>query len=251
MADMTPQALIFDVDGTLAETEEAHRHAFNDAFRAAGVAWHWDADLYLKLLAVAGGRERIRHYLATLQPEFLADPGLDALIATLHADKTRRYSERVAAGEVALRPGVRRLLDEAHAAGLRLAIATTTGMSNVLALLDVTLGAGGRERFEVIGAGEQAAAKKPAPDVYRWVLEHLDLPPSACLTIEDSSNGLRAALGAGIPTVITRSRYTQDDVVAGAVAVVDDLEADRVDVKRLRRWHAEAELKASTDLSPS
>lgn len=246
---MTLQALIFDVDGTLAETEEAHRHAFNDAFQAAGFAWYWDPSLYLRLLAVAGGRERIRHYLAMLQPEFLADPDLDALIATLHADKTRRYAERVAAGEVALRPGVRRLLDEAQSAGLRLAIATTTGMSNVLALLDVTLGTGGRERFEAIGAGEQATAKKPAPDVYRWVLEQLDLPPSACLAIEDSSNGLRAALGAGIPTVITRSRYTQDDGVAGAVAVVDDLEADRVDVERLRCWHAEAQLKASAGLS--
>lgn len=240
------QALIFDVDGTLAETEEAHRCAFNDAFATAGLPWNWEPPLYLELLAVAGGRERIRHYIETLQPQFLRHPDLDERIAAVHADKTRRYAERVVAGEVALRPGVRRLLDEAQGAGMRLAIATTTGMNNVLALLDAALGPGGRAYFEVIGAGEQAAAKKPAPDVYRWVLDQLDIPAGNCLAIEDSSNGLRSALSAGIPTVITRSLYTQGDSFEGAVAVIEDLDRDRVDLGQLIRWHEESQRSAAT-----
>lgn len=239
------QALIFDVDGTLAETEEAHRRAFNDAFAAAGVPWHWDAPRYLELLAVAGGRERIRHYLQIFQPHVFGQSDLDALIATIHADKTLRYAQRVEAGEVALRPGVERLLDEAGQAGLRLAIATTTSLKNVNALLRATLGPAGRERFEVIGAGEQAAAKKPAPDIYCWVLDRLGLPPEECLAIEDSSNGLRAASGAGIATVITRSLYTQSDNFEGAIAIIDNLEAVSTDMGQLRRWHKEA-LRAAT-----
>lgn len=233
---MALEALIFDVDGTLAETEEAHRRAFNDAFQAAGLDWHWNPDLYLHLLAVAGSRERIRHYVRTTHPQRCDDPHLDELIAAVHADKTRRYAERVAAGEVRLRPGVRRVLDEAQAAGLRLAIATSTGLQNVLALLDATLGPGGRARFEVIGAGEQTAAKKPAPDIYRWVLQQLALPPGACLAIEDSGNGLRAAMTAGIATVITKSTYSQHDDFSGAAMVIDGVGSGQIDVARLKRW---------------
>jgi beta-phosphoglucomutase-like phosphatase (HAD superfamily) len=201
---MSLAALIFDVDGTLAETEEAHRIAFNAAFAAAGLSWHWDQSLYAKLLAVTGGKERIKYFLT----DFGGAPTLDAAtIANLHADKTARYTAAVAGGGLVLRPGIRRLLDEAEKAGLRLAIATTTSPANVTALLHATLGPHGPERFAVIGAGDCVPAKKPAPDIYHYVLDRLNLPAASCIAFEDTPNGLLAASGAGIRTIITLSLY--------------------------------------------
>ena len=216
---MPLEALIFDVDGTLAETEELHRDAFNASFAAAGLPWHWDRALYAELLAVTGGKERIRYYVASQRLEPIAD---DA-VARLHADKTARYTARVAAGDVALRPGGARLLMEARAAGLRLAIATTTSPPNVEALLRATLADGGSGWFEVIAAGDCVAAKKPAPDVYRVALERLGLPPGSCIAFEDTVNGLRSAHGAGIPTVVTLSAYGGTEGFDAAAAVVDHL----------------------------
>ncbi len=211
------KALIFDVDGTLAETEELHRAAFNLAFAEAGLGWHWDAPLYAELLAVTGGKERIR-----LAIERGARPVLDsAAIAALHADKTARYTAEVAG--IALRPGIERLLDEAAAAGVTLAIATTTSPANVHALLRSTLGPGGTGRFAVVGAGDVVARKKPAPDIYRYVLHRLGLAPEECLAVEDTPQGLQAAAGAGIPVVITLSLYGGSAGFEGARAVLDDL----------------------------
>ncbi len=213
-------ALIFDVDGTLAETEEAHRQAFNASFARAGLGWHWDRDLYAKLLEVTGGKERIRHYIDAHG----GVPVLDAAaVACLHADKTAEYTSLVASGAVALRPGVLRLLDEAQAAGLTLAIATTTSPPNVDALLRATMGLDGPARFGVIAAGDCVPAKKPAPDIYRYALARLGFPPEACIAFEDTPNGLRAALGAGIATVVTTSLYGGVDGFEGALAVVDGL----------------------------
>ncbi len=213
-------ALIFDVDGTLAETEEIHRQAFNASFARAGLGWHWDRDLYAKLLEVTGGKERIRHYIEAHG----GVPALDAAtIARLHADKTAEYTSLVASGAVALRPGVLRLLDEAQAAGLTLAIATTTSPPNVDALLRATMGPDGPARFAVIAAGDCVPAKKPAPDIYQFALARLGLPPEACIAFEDTPNGLRAALGAGIATVIITSLYGGVDGFEGALAIVDSL----------------------------
>ena len=172
------QALIFDVDGTLADTErDGHRIAFNDAFREAGLDWRWDVPLYGELLAVTGGKERIRHYLQGAHPSLLMEPGIDARIAALHKAKTRHYVELVSRGGLPLRPGVARLIQEARANGLRLAIATTTTPENVSVLLKHSLAPDAVDWFEVIGAGDIVPAKKPAPDIYRWVLDQLGLPP--------------------------------------------------------------------------
>lgn len=215
-----PAALIFDVDGTLAETEELHREAFNASFRAAGLPWVWDRALYADLLHVTGGKERIRSFM----DRDGATPELDAgSIARLHADKTARYTAAVASGGMALRPGVERLLLEARAAGTRLAIATTTSPANVDALLRATLGPGGPALFEVIAAGDAVPAKKPAPDIYRLALDGLGLPPEACIAFEDTLNGLRSARGAGIPTVMTVSLYGGSAGFDDALAVVDHL----------------------------
>ena len=227
------QAVIFDVDGTLADTEEAHRQAFNATFGEFGLPWHWDVELYVELLGVASGKERLAHYCRCVDPQRLAQPDGAEFIARLHQRKTRLYERRIETGEAAARPGVLRLIRELREAGVRLAIATTTSRANVDALLATALADLPPGSFEVIGAGEQAAAKKPAPDIYRWVLEKLGLPGEACLAIEDSGNGVRAALGAGIPVLATECAWTRRDDFTGALAVLPDLEG--IDLAGLRR----------------
>lgn len=232
---MTLKAVIFDVDGTLADTEEAHRQAFNVTFKEFGLPWHWDVELYVELLAVAGGKERLAHYCRCVDPQRMAQSdGLD-FIARLHQRKTRVYERRVEMGEVPARPGVVRLIRELVEAGIRLAIATTTSRANVDVLLATALADLPPDCFEVIGAGEQATAKKPAPDVYRWVLGELGLVGRDCLAIEDSKNGVRAALSAGIPVLVTESSWTRRDDFTGALAVLDDL--GTTDATILQQWH--------------
>ena len=220
---MSCQALIFDVDGTLAETEEAHRQAFNETFQAAGLDWHWDTELYSQLLAVAGGKERMHHYMSLGNPVPSDDDNVDEWLTALQRKKTARYAELVASGQVTLRPGVERLIREAHQAGIRLAIATTTSQSNITALFKATLGLDVLDWFEVIGAGEQVTGKKPDPEVYQWVLKQLDLPAAQCLAIEDTYNGVQAATGAGIPVLVTPSAYSINEDFSGALAVISDL----------------------------
>lgn len=221
---MPLDALIFDVDGTLSETEEAHREAFNVAFADAGLDWTWDRGLYGELLKVTGGKERIRHFIDTRLPAgSFARADLAEWIAQLHQAKTRIYTGMVDGGAVGLRPGVASLLDAARTAGLRLAIATTTSLPNVESLLEATLGSGWDAVFEVIAAGDQVARKKPAPDVFELALRRLELGAGACLALEDSANGLASARGAGLGTVITTSAYTAGETFEGALTVVESL----------------------------
>jgi len=215
--------LLFDVDGTLAETEEIHRQSFNSSFKQAGLDWHWSQDLYAELLAVTGGKERIRHFLAGYLPEFEAPGKLDEYIAGLHAVKTDIYTRTVASGDIPLRTGVRRLIDESRKAGLRLAIATTTTPVNVTALLHHNLAADSEDWFDVIAAGSVVAAKKPAPDIYHYAMEKLAVRAGECLAFEDSANGLRSARDAGLETLVTVSRYTRDHDFEGAALVIDQL----------------------------
>jgi HAD superfamily hydrolase (TIGR01509 family) len=246
-------ALLFDVDGTLADTEKAHLEAFNEAFRRAGLPWHWSVPLYTELLAVTGGKERIRYYIDREVPAFKPPGDLDRLIADLHREKTRVYVDLTEQGHLGLRPGVARLLAEAREEGVRLAIATTTTPANVSALLESALGRGSLDWFDCIGAGDVVPKKKPAPDIYHHVLERLALDPRDCLAFEDSEGGLRAARGAGLTTIVTVNDFTRHHDFTGAALVLDHLGdpdepfhviagevADRrwVDLALLRRVHA-------------
>ncbi|MBS7544891.1 HAD family hydrolase [Ancylobacter oerskovii] len=233
---MRAEAIIFDVDGTLAETEEIHRLAFNETFVRFGLDWYWNRPLYRQLLDVTGGKERIRAFVAGHQPP----DGAQALerVAEMHAAKTEIYTELIAEGAARLRPGVLRLISEARDKGVRLAIATTTSLPNVEALLQAAFGAPASSIFEVIGAGDIVAAKKPAPDIYRHVLDELRMPTFACLAIEDSRNGLDSARAAGLPTLVTPSVYTSHQKFPGALAVVPDLDTPPVSLETIARWRA-------------
>jgi HAD superfamily hydrolase (TIGR01509 family) len=229
---MPLRALVFDVDGTLAETEEVHRQAFNDAFAALQVArdwpdprnrWFWTVETYGRLLRTTGGKERIAAYLAD-------DLGIEPTphlprIAEVHALKTRRFAELMSSTPLAVRPGVSEIMRMGRQAGLVIAAATTTSRPNVDAVCRVGFGKSAAEVFDVIVAGDDVARKKPAPDAYLLTVERCGLDPAACLAFEDSRNGLRAAKAAGLRCVVSPSLYTAGEDHAEADWLVPDFDA--------------------------
>ena len=220
---MTIKAIIFDVDGTLADTEDAHRKSFNKAFAENGLDWNWDVALYDKLLKVTGGKERIKHFVATCLPDFAKPADYEGFVKHLHAIKTGHYTAMLREGQIPLRPGIKLLINDAYVAGIKLAIATTTTPENVTALLEVGLGKDWERYFAANGCGDIVPSKKPAPDIYYWVLDKLQLAPEACIALEDSNNGLRSALAAGIKTYVTTNPYTHWHDIDGAAGIFEDL----------------------------
>jgi HAD superfamily hydrolase (TIGR01509 family) len=236
------KALIFDLDGTLADTEETHRQAFNAAFIELGLWWDWSPPLYKDLLAVSGGKERLRHYIGTLGAPPAERERLLHIVPALHETKTRIYTALLVRGQRPFRPGVLPLLRAARAAGLKLAIASTTTSANVSALLEANLGRAAAIDFDVIACGDQVKDKKPAPDIYRLVLGSLRLASEDCIAFEDSMNGLRAAKAAGLATVVTPSRWTADEDFSDADLLLPTLEG--LDLPRLERLLGQAHASA-------
>ncbi len=229
------KAIFFDVDGTLADTEqEGHLPAYNEAFAEMGLDWHWSPELYREeLLLLPGGRERIRHYVLSHHPPLgihadAAAADLTAWVNQVHAAKSRCFRRRVESGQVKLRPGVRRLIEEAHASGVRLALVTNASQRSLKPVLNYILGAELLPHIDLIVSGEQVAHKKPAPDLYRSALQQLALEAGECVAIEDSAMGLCAAAAAGLATLITTNADTESHDFTAARAVVDGLgEPDR------------------------
>jgi HAD superfamily hydrolase (TIGR01509 family) len=238
MPASTLQALIFDVDGTLADTESAHRAAFNQAFAEVGRDWHWDLATYTKLLEVSGGKERILHYWRQVQPDLkdINGAGVQDTVARMHELKTAAYERAVQDGAVQLRPGVLRLIKSAYQEKLRLAIATTTSPVNIGTLLRSAIGPDWEHYFMVIEDASTAQRKKPHPQVYLQTLQRLQLPATECLAFEDSANGLNAAAGAGLATLITPNSFTAHHDFTGALRILPDLQDTTID--QLRAWHA-------------
>jgi HAD superfamily hydrolase (TIGR01509 family) len=234
-------ALIFDVDGTLADTESAHRAAFNQAFADAGLDWHWDEPLYTRLLEVSGGVERITHYWEEFHGDVKAiAAGAKAdTVQHIHDLKTAVYERLVREGAVRLRPGVLRLIESASDEGLRLAIATTTSPANIEALLRSTFGADWRRIFQIVEDASTAPRKKPHPQVYLQTLQRLQLSEAACLAFEDSANGLGAATSAGLLTIVTPNAFTAHQDFASALRLLPSLHDTTV--ADLRAWHAAAQ----------
>ncbi|WP_019906783.1 HAD-IA family hydrolase [Methylobacterium sp. 77] len=213
------KALIFDVDGTLAETEDLHRQGFNRAFAEMGLNWHWSPELYADLLTVMGGKERLAHYVRTEHGE--PDAERRAQMGEIHDRKTRIYGDLVTQGALELRPGIARLIAEARSSGLRLAVASTTSRPNVDTLIAVNFPDG--SPFDVIACGDEAERKKPHPDVFLLALARLGVSPSEAVAFEDSAAGIRSALDAGLPVIATRSRYTGGQSLDGAFSALSDL----------------------------
>jgi HAD superfamily hydrolase (TIGR01509 family) len=227
------QALIFDCDGVLVDTErDGHRVSFNEAFAELGIDCVWSVERYGELLLTAGGKERMRrHFEETGWPAGTEDQ--DALIAAIHKRKTAIFMRLIEEGSLPLRPGIARIVDEAIANGTTLAVCSTSNEKAVQAVVDVMLGPE-RSRKITVFAGDMVAAKKPAPDIYNLAARTLGLNPSHCVVIEDSNNGLRAAKAAGMHCVVTISSYTGEEDFSLADRVVDDLDAGNVDISFCR-----------------
>jgi HAD superfamily hydrolase (TIGR01509 family) len=230
-------ALIFDVDGTLADTESVHLEAFNHAFLQEGLNWHWSTEQYTQLLDISGGKERMLAYWRSVDPDLkeVEAGAVSDTINRLHEIKTAYYENAVNSGAVALRPGVLALMSEARRQGLQLAIATTTSPVNIAALMRSAIGLDWRSHFLAIGDASNAPVKKPNPQVYMKVLADMGMRAADCVAFEDSSNGLRAARAAGLDTVITPNGFTAHHDFTGALRVVPNL--SEVNVARLKEWH--------------
>lgn len=220
---MSLKALIFDVDGTLADTERnGHRIAYNNTFREFGLDWDWSPEIYGDLLSVSGGKERMAYYLEKYHPGIPEDADPDVLIEDIYARKTEVYRDMLTSGAIPLRPGVERLFREARDTGLRLAIATTTAPSNVQYLISSNLGEEALGWFDIIAAGEMVPNKKPSPEIYHLVLDKMGWDAGECVAFEDSYNGILSAMAADLPVIITVTDYTSDDDFTGADLVLSD-----------------------------
>lgn len=221
------EAILFDCDGVLADTErDGHRPAFNRAFKNNGIDEEWDVELYGKLLEVGGGKERMTaHWNEVGWPDVIPEESRKEKVKALHLEKTDIFMEMIGEGSIPLRPGVLRLVDEAIANGVRLAVCSTSNEKAVSNLVKTLMGDERRAKFEIF-AGDMVKAKKPAPDVYNMAVDAMGLDKKRCVVVEDTNIGLGAALAAGIKCLVTKSSYSAKEDFTGASMVVDELGDD-------------------------
>ena len=217
------KALVFDVDGTLADTEETHRCAYNAAFAEHGLGWYWTHQQYAALLALSGGQERLRYAIRRQCMRTVERARLLRLVPTVHRTKTQLYAQFVGAGRVHLRPGIARLIGEARAAGLELALVSSTTPANIDALLSVNLGDEARSWFRVLADGEHCAQRKPAPDIFKLALAQLAQPAANCVAFEDSAPGVAAAAAAGLYTVALPNAWNASQTLGAADLILEHL----------------------------
>ncbi|WP_116133869.1 HAD-IA family hydrolase [Tropicimonas sp. IMCC34043] len=214
------RAFVFDVDGTLAETEDAHRRAFNAVFRDFGLDWHWDLELNRELLAVSGAIERMSAFQQRLPDAARVD---QSTLEAMQRAKRDVYREMIADGSLAPRPGVLQLLGEARAEGIALAIATASGRESLAALFAGTFRQPVETLFDVVVTAEDVRTKKPDPEVYLVALDRLGLSAPEALVFEDSPVGYRAARAAGLSVVVTPSEFGPHDADFSEATVVPSL----------------------------
>lgn len=217
------QALLFDVDGTLVDTEELHRQAFNQAFIEMNLGWEWNQDRYAELLRISGGLDRLAQFVEQQAKPADEKQRLRALVPAIHREKTRIYGELLGGGSARLRPGVSRLIDEARGAGLKIGFATTSSTANVQSLIAATFPPAARSAIGAVIGIDHVARRKPAPDVYELLMKTLRVTPDACVAFEDSANGLAAAKAARLYTVVTPSRWTRAQKFVGADLLLPSL----------------------------
>ena len=220
---MKLKGIIFDVDGTIADTEEVHRKAFNHTFNEFNLNWHWSENDYRKILLISGGKERFRKFLHEdeILKSKIEDP--EHFIHELHKHKSEHYRSILKSDNVPLRPGVVRLIHEARDKGIQLGVATSSSMSNLTTLFNNALNIEPNELFNSIVTSDTVQDKKPSPAVYQCVLAGLGLEADTCVAIEDTQNGNLSALAAGLQTIITTHAYTIDNDFTGASIVADHL----------------------------
>jgi HAD superfamily hydrolase (TIGR01509 family) len=247
------RALLWDVDGTLAETErDGHLVAFNRAFEALGMPWRWSEQHYGELLAVAGGRERLLYDMSRREQAPGDARQREALAETVHRLKNQIYAGIVRHGELPLRAGVAELLAECCRAHLPMGIVTTTSRGNVEALLEWHLGSDWEGHFATIVSAKEAPRKKPDPQVYRLALEALRLRSHEAVAIEDAPAGIEAAQRAGVSVIFTPSHYFPACTAVGALAFDPSLgrregwqpradpRATRITLDQIIRWYTGA-----------
>src|SRR5262245_30571517 len=217
------QAMLFDVDGTLIDTEELHRQAFNLTFLELRLGWEWDVKLYAQLLSVSGGVDRIARYIDLIDLPAGEKTRLRRVIPQIHRMKTKAYGRLIGSNSAKLRPGVARLIDEGLRKGHRIGLAASSASENVQTIVSTALGFEAFSAIEAIVCADEVSRKKPAPDIYELLLTQLRAPAVSSVAFEDSANGVAAAKTAGLYTVATPTRWTKSQSFDEADLVLPSL----------------------------
>jgi len=220
---MLLSAVLFDVDGTIAETEDFHRKSFNESFREFNLDWFWDEAMYKELINIGGGKERIEHYIKRAWPEMLDYKNLTKYINSIHKVKNEVFEDYILESEIKPRPGVIRLIKELKENNIRIAIVSSNSEKNLHILFKQGLNINPKKTFDLIAHGECTKNKRPSPEIYEWVLEKLRLPPQSCVAIEDSPRGVESAKNANLNILATPSIFTKDEDFSDAKLIVSDL----------------------------